>query len=169
MQLINRFQYIFKKEKLDCVVFPYEVISLGPDCGIIEMLNNVTTLNNLFEKLHSKSLSLGQFFRKAFPIPDLARKNFMRSLAGYSVLCYFLQVKDRHNGNILINREGYIIHIDFGFFLSNAPGKGVEFEKKVPFKFLSEYIEVLGGINSEEFFEFRRLFYKGFSAVLKHK
>lgn len=48
MQLINRFQYIFKKEKLDCVVFPYEVISLGPDCGIIEMLNNVTTLNSLF-------------------------------------------------------------------------------------------------------------------------
>lgn len=48
MQLINRFQYIFKKEKLDCVVFPYEVISLGPDYGIIEMLNNVTTLNSLF-------------------------------------------------------------------------------------------------------------------------
>jgi phosphatidylinositol 4-kinase len=149
MQLINRFQYIFNKEKLDCVVFPYEVISLGPDCGIIEMLNNVTTLNGLFEKLHARHLTLGQFFRKAFAIPDLARRNFMHSLAGYSVLCYFLQVKDRHNGNILINREGFIIHIDFGFFLSNAPGGRVELEKKVPFKFLSEYIEVLGGLNSE--------------------
>ena len=104
MQLINRFQYIFHKEQLDCVVFPYEVISLGPDCGLIEMLNNVTTLNNLFEKLHARRLTLGQFFRKSFAIPDLARRNFMRSLAGYSVLCYFLQVKDRHNGNILINR-----------------------------------------------------------------
>jgi phosphatidylinositol kinase/protein kinase (PI-3 family) len=49
----------------------------------------------------------------------------MRSLAGYSILTYFLQVKDRHNGNILLSRDGYIIHIDFGFFLSNAPGKGV--------------------------------------------
>lgn len=104
MQLINRFQYIFKKEKLECVVFPYEVISLGPDCGIIEMLNNVTTLNSLFEKIRAKNLTLGQFFRRAFPLPDLARKNFMRSLAGYSILTYFLQVKDRHNGNILINR-----------------------------------------------------------------
>lgn len=50
----------------------------------------------------------------------------MRSLAGYSILTYFLQVKDRHNGNILLSRDGHIIHIDFGFFLSNAPGKGVE-------------------------------------------
>ena len=50
----------------------------------------------------------------------------MRSLAGYSLVTYFLQVKDRHNGNILLHRDGSIIHIDFGFFLSNAPGKGVE-------------------------------------------
>lgn len=50
----------------------------------------------------------------------------MKSLAGYCLVTYFLQVKDRHNGNILLHRDGYIIHIDFGFFLSNAPGKGVE-------------------------------------------
>ena len=125
---------------MDCVVFPYEVISLGPDYGVIEMLNNVITLNSLFEKLRAKDISLGQLFRKAFPSPDLARKNFMRSLAAYSILTYFLQVKDRHNGNILLHREGYIIHIDFGFFLSNAPGKGVELEKKCPLKLISEYI-----------------------------
>ena len=104
MQLINRFQYIFHKEKLDCVVFPYEVISLGPNYGIIEMLNNVTTLDSLFGKLHSHNLRLCHFFRKAFPLPDQARRNFMRSLAGYCILTYFLQVKDRHNGNILLNR-----------------------------------------------------------------
>jgi phosphatidylinositol 4-kinase len=45
-----------------------------------------------------------------------------------------MQVKDRHNGNIMIRRDGSIVHIDFGFFMSNAPGKGVELEKKVAFK-----------------------------------
>ena len=125
MQLISRFQFAFKKEKIDCVVFPYEVISLGPDSGIIEMLNDITTLDSLFEKLRRKGLTLRQFFDTVFPNPVEARRNFMRSLAGYSILTYFLQVKDRHNGNILLSREGYIIHIDFGFFLSNAPGKGV--------------------------------------------
>ena len=47
--------------------------------------------------------------------------NVIKSLAGSSLLSYLLQVKDRHNGNILISREGKIIHIDFGFFLSNSP------------------------------------------------
>ena len=49
----------------------------------------------------------------------------MRSLAAYSLITYFLQIKDRNNGNILLHRDGYLIHIDFGYFLSNAPGKGM--------------------------------------------
>ena len=70
-------------------------------------------------------------------------ENFTNSLCAYSLVCYILQIKDRHNENILIDIEGHVLHIDFGFLLSNAPGKGVKFEK-APFKLTQEMMQVMG-------------------------
>lgn len=63
--------------------------------------------------------------------------------------------------------EGHIMHIDFGFFLSNAPGKGVKFER-APFKLTSEMVEVLGGNTSPKFSEYRELMKEGFMALQEH-
>lgn len=102
----------------------------------------------------------------------------MRSLAGYSVISYLLQLKDRyiflsysqadlerHNGNILLSHDGYLIHIDFGFMLSNSPGS-VGFELS-PFKLPQEYIDVLGGVGSTKFKEFRELVKEAFLGLRK--
>ena len=32
------------------------------------------------------------------------------------------QVKDRNDGNILLTRDGHVLHIDFGYMLTNSPG-----------------------------------------------
>ena len=66
--------------------------------------------------------SLLDFFEQFFgprdsPAFKQARNKFVTSLASYCIVCYILLLKDRHNGNILLDREGHIIHIDFGFIL----------------------------------------------------
>ena len=46
------------------------------------------------------------------------------------------------NCNILLQRDGHIVHIDFGFFLSIAPG-GITFES-APFKMTRDFHELVG-------------------------
>merc|ERR1712216_152865 len=92
-----------------------------------------------------------------------AQKNFVESLAAYSIVSYMLQIKDRHNGNVMIDRGGHVIHVDFGFFLTNGPG-GVTFER-APFKLTAEFVAVMGGGESRMFAYFRSLLVQGFLKV----
>jgi phosphatidylinositol 4-kinase len=93
-----------------------------------------------------------------------AQKDFAESLAGYSLVCYILQIKDRHNQNILVDRHGHILHIDFGFMLGNSPGGNLNFES-APFKLTEEFEQVLGGRRSKSFNRYRRLCVEGFRAL----
>ena len=76
------------------------------------------SIDALKKKFPSNEWTLETFYRKYFGDEfDEAQKRFAESLAGYSIFCYLFNVKDRHNGNILIDSQGHLIHIDFGFFL----------------------------------------------------
>jgi phosphatidylinositol 4-kinase len=148
MQLIYEFNAIFRKKNLKLRLTPYEIIPIGPEACLVEMVTDALSMDGLKKKLqkkYNKKVSLFEFFGTYYRGENRlkkARKNFCYSLAAYSLLCYFLQLKDRHNGNILLHRDGRIVHIDFGFLFTTSPGGAIE--KKVPFKLTSEYVAVMG-------------------------
>lgn len=79
-----------------------------------------------------------------------------------------MQIKDRHNGNILIDNEGHVAHIDFGFIFDWSPGRDMRFES-ANFKLTSEMIKVLGGDEKSEAYNlFVNLTIKGFLAIREY-
>jgi phosphatidylinositol kinase/protein kinase (PI-3 family) len=158
------------------------ILVTGESSGLIETITNGVSLHSLKRSLTLATIESGQnprgriatlkdHFVKTFGAPDTdayqnAEDAFRRSLAAYSMISYILQLKDRHNGNVLIDNEGHIIHIDFGFMLSNSPGS-VGFEA-APFKLTQDYVDVLGGPNSESFDKYKTLCKQAFQGTYLH-
>lgn len=66
----------------------------------------------------------------------------------------------------MIDRKGHIIHIDFGFMLGMSPG-GINAEGSL-FKLTFEFVEAMGGVNSQLFLYFKVLLIRGYIEARKH-
>ncbi|OEL35958.1 Phosphatidylinositol 4-kinase alpha 1 [Dichanthelium oligosanthes] len=104
------------------------------------------------------------------PSFEAAREMFMVSSAGYAVASLLLQPKDRHNGNLLFDSQGRLVHIDFGFILEISPGGNMGFES-AHFKLSHEMTQLLdpsGTMKSDTWNQFLRLCVKGYLAARRH-
>jgi hypothetical protein len=168
LQLMSIFKAIFEHFGLGDLLFlrPYRIVCTGHMSGIVEVVPDSVSFDAL--KRTTGFTTLSAYFTKVYDFsPDRlaeAKYNFMASLAAYSLFTYILQIKDRHNGNLLLDSDGHIIHIDFGFLLSIAPGGSFSVET-APFKLTEEMVELLGGLDSPLFGEFVTAFTKGFIAL----
>jgi phosphatidylinositol 4-kinase len=162
-QLIYKISAILARENVPVWLCPYEILALTEGGGLIEAIPDTISISSL-KKNDNNYSSLKGFFNSYFEDPDQladAKANFCESLAAYSIVCFLLQIKDRHNGNILLDNKGHLIHIDFGFFFLSSPGKNTGFEG-APFKLTREFVDVLDGPDSRLFRIFRMLCYRSF-------
>ena len=167
MQLIKFFDKIFKKENIQLKLHPYEILITSSSSGLLEFLQNTSSVDGIKKKMVTESKSLCLFYKKYFKENfEEAQINFTRSLAAYSLICYYLKIKDRHNGNIMVDMYGSIIHIDFGFILGISPG-GINFEN-APFKLTKEYVEIMGGKDSLYYQMYKDLMVKGMIICKKY-
>ena len=164
MQLIKMMADIFQKANINLLLTTYEIIITSRTSGLIEFIPDSISIDSLKKKT---GCDLNLFYRNFFLHHfKEAQKNFAESLAAYSLVTYVLNIKDRHNGNIMIDIQGKIIHIDFGFILGISPGN-VGFET-APFKMTKEYVNLLDGINSEMYKYFLSILTKGFLEIRKY-
>jgi len=172
VSMIHEFDRIFRHCRLPLRLRPYRILATSPTAGLIEVVPNAKSLDSV-KKSTPSYFSLADFFRRRYGGAGSvsfhrARRNFVQSVAAYSIISYLLQLKDRHNGNILLHANGSVIHIDFGFLLSNSPGKNMGFEA-APFKLTGEWVELMGGIGSPWFRYYRTLVVRGFQEARRHR
>ncbi|XP_042346119.1 phosphatidylinositol 4-kinase beta isoform X2 [Plectropomus leopardus] len=167
-QVLEQLKSIWEQERVPLWIKPYKILVLSSDSGMIEPVMNAVSLHQVKKQ---SQLSLLDYFLQEHGAPTTeaflsAQRNFVQSCAGYSLICYLLQVKDRHNGNILLDAEGHIIHIDFGFILSSSP-KNLGFETSA-FKLTTEFVDVMGGPDGDMFNYYKMLMLQGLIAARKH-
>mmetsp|Transcript_14189 Transcript_14189/g.57163 ORF Transcript_14189/g.57163 Transcript_14189/m.57163 type:complete len:582 (+) Transcript_14189:655-2400(+) len=171
LQFVRCFKNIFNEARLGSLgLTDYLVQSVTADSGIVEVVPDCVSIHSLKTKVPGFTSLLDYFVKLYGDLGSMslekAQMRFAESLAGYSLVCYFGSISDRHNGNILITADGALVHVDFGYMFANSPG-AIEFEQ-APFKFTAEYVEVLNGCGSQCYEYFANLFVDGFFAARQH-
>nr|CDS30932.1 phosphatidylinositol 4 kinase beta [Hymenolepis microstoma] len=168
-QLLTSLQRIWRETQVPLWLRPLNIAITSPDSGLIELVQDTFSLHQI--RRHSR-LSLRDYIIREHGSPTsegflTAQINFVQSCAAYCLVGYLFQVKDRHNGNILIDKEGHVIHIDYGFMLSASPGRNLGFEMS-PFKLTSEQVELMDGVDSDMFTYYKSLILRGLLAARKY-
>lgn len=165
-QILSIIDAIWKQDKINLFLNPYKTLVTGKNSGLIETIVESRSIHQIkkYLKEKGKSQNIIEYYKENWgSMLENAREVFFRSLVAYSLVSYLLQIKDRHNGNILIGSKGEVFHIDFGFVLGSHPGfYSVE---SAPFKFSVEYAEVAG---KDRMAQFKDEFLKGFLSLRKN-
>jgi len=145
----------------DIIVNTYNVLPYRYNYGWIEILDDTITLYDVINIRQTTLLNYIMDLNPKKPIHYM-RETFIKSCVSSCVLCYILGVGDRHTENILINKWGDLIHIDFSYLLGEDP-KHVDVEMKIT----NDMLVALGGKQSGNFIKFKDICGKMYKKIRK--
>ena len=131
-------------------VCTYNVLPYDLNYGWIEIIDEAVTLYDISHKYNKTLQNYILDLNHNLTVNEV-RDGFIRSCVSSCVLSYILGVGDRHAENILVNKYGELVHIDFSYLLGEDP-KNVKVEMKIT----PDMLNMLGGKDSEQFQIFKQ-------------
>ena len=150
LQMINYMDSILKKIHLDYEFTIYKTLATSKSDGFVEFvpdsktifdIKNTTTLREYIYKLSNNNETV---FNKKL-------ESYINSCAGYCVVTFLLGIGDRHLENLMIEKNGRLFHIDFGYILGRDPKP-----LPPPIKLCKEMVDCMGGKGSKNYLEFQQ-------------
>ncbi|KAM9400726.1 LOW QUALITY PROTEIN: phosphatidylinositol 3-kinase catalytic subunit type 3 [Salvelinus alpinus] len=160
LQIISLMDKLLRKENLDLKLTPYKVLATSTKHGFMQFVQSVPVAEVLATEGNIQS-----FFRKHAPsdkgpygISSEVMDTYVKS-CGESTATNTLpaHLGDRHLDNLLLTKTGKLFHIDFGYILGRDPKP-----LPPPMKLSKEMVEGMGGMQSEQYQEFRKQCYTAF-------
>mmetsp|Transcript_6902 Transcript_6902/g.21568 ORF Transcript_6902/g.21568 Transcript_6902/m.21568 type:complete len:263 (+) Transcript_6902:1925-2713(+) len=176
--MLEEFAAAFRRERLPLLLRPYAVVATCADGGLLETLVDARSFDAIARHASLARLPpqgaaggggaagpIAEVFRRMFGGSAerlaQARERFVQSMAAYSVFCFVLRIKDRHDGNILLCRDGSVAHVDFGIMLNVRYAKDV---LEADLKLSKDMVDIMG----DQFDMFRSLCEQSLLAIRKH-
>ncbi len=151
--------YNFDDENIDFnnfeLVPTYQIIMISKDVGLIEYIEDSITLRMINQ--HGYTLQNYILNCNANETLDKIKTKFMHSLSISSCISYIIGLGDRHLDNIMINKNGQIFHIDYGYIMENPLTTIFDMPQ---IKVTSDIIDFLGGPHSIYYNNFKMLVIK---------
>ena len=173
LQMINYMDSILKKIHLDYEFTIYKTLATSKSDGFVEFvpdsktifdIKNTTTLRDGFVEFvqDSKTIfdiknttTLREYIYKLSnnneTVFNKKLESYINSCAGYCVVTFLLGIGDRHLENLMIDKNGRLFHIDFGYILGRDPKP-----LPPPIKLCKEMVDCMGGKGSKNYLEFQQ-------------
>ena len=133
-------------------IITYNVFPTSNKAGLIEIIPNCNTLYNIQKNFTILNYIIENNQGSGRSACEL-RQRFINSTAAYCVMTFLLGVGDRHLDNIMVNKQGYLFHIDYGFIIGEEP-KPV---KCPAMRLTGDMLDAIGGVNSKYYKDFVNL------------
>uniref|UniRef100_A0A0N4ZXR6 Phosphatidylinositol 3 kinase-like protein age-1 n=1 Tax=Parastrongyloides trichosuri TaxID=131310 RepID=A0A0N4ZXR6_PARTI len=153
LQVMKIMDAFWKSMGYDFCMSIYEVLPMGFNIGMINVVQKCVTLFEIQTNEKKRSVSLAmetacvnKWIRKYNDDTKLyleAVDRFSASLTGYCVATYILGIKDRHQDNIMVRKDGRMFHIDFGHFLGHTKKKLGINRDRTPFILTDHFLYVI--------------------------
>ena len=138
IQLFEVMDYLLKSASLPLPITVYSTLAFSPSFGCCEFIENSSAIRDIKDSKSGPTTIRGFIEEKEGSIEQKI-EIFTKSLAAYCVMTYILKIGDRHDNNILVTRDGRLLHIDYGFILGDVTKPFTP-----PLKLSSEMVETIG-------------------------